>query len=392
MGPGSAAVPRLRRPPLRVWVWTAATLALVVVAALLWRGSDAAATESTTAGPADVPDGAPAAAVSEAWAVDGDPMPEVPVQAGRVVVGDPHGVRAIDAVTGEEAWHYTRSNARLCDATAVDGRVIAVFATAGRCDEAVALDAGTGVRQWTRNLSLRPDIALTSSPGMVLATAPTGVVVVDPGSDTLRWRADASDDCRIEDGAVGSAAVVLLESCDGTTRLRGLDRGSGDQLWSRDLPPAGGAGSVALAGTDRLVAVVSGDELQLFQAGSGEPLPAVPLPAVGADEPAPATVDSAGTLFVWARGTLVAVEQSGGRVLWFARSLGLPAVDTDKSLELVDPPVLVPEEGAFVARVARTGAETGRSTLDGELPAGGRAATIGPVVVYRLPDRVLAHS
>ena len=43
-----------RRPPLRVWIWTAATVALVVVAALLWRGSDAAATESTTAAPAGV--------------------------------------------------------------------------------------------------------------------------------------------------------------------------------------------------------------------------------------------------------------------------------------------------------------------------------------------------
>ena len=137
-----------------MWVWTAATLALVVVAALLWRGSDAAATESTTAAPAGVPTGTPAGAVSEAWSADGDPLPESVVESGRVLVGSAHGVRALDPATGEEAWHYTRANARLCGLTATNGVAVAVFRTADRCDEAVALDAGTGVRAWTRNVEL----------------------------------------------------------------------------------------------------------------------------------------------------------------------------------------------------------------------------------------------
>jgi hypothetical protein len=354
----------------------------VVVAALLWRGSDAAATESTTA--------PPAGAVSVTWTAEGDPVPESPVQGGRVLLGEPHGVRALDAVSGEEAWHYTRSNARLCDVTAVDGRAIAVFATAGRCDEAVALDAGTGVRQWTRNLDLRPDASLTSAPGMVLATAPTGVVTIDPGSDTLRWRADASPGCRIEDGAAGSSAVVLLESCGGTARLRGLDRGDGKQAWSTDLPLAGDGGAVELAGAGRLVAVVAGAELRLFD-GDGA-LPAVPLPPATPDDAAPAAVEASGTLLVWARGTTVAVAQADGRFLWSEPSLGLPAVEPGKALAVGSAPVLVPEEGALVQRDPRTGAETRRSTVDDALPVGGRTATVGPVVVYRLADRVLAAS
>ena len=63
------------RPPLRVWVWIAATLVVVVAAALLWRGSDAADTESTTAAPADVPAGAPAGNLSPAWSADGGTVP-----------------------------------------------------------------------------------------------------------------------------------------------------------------------------------------------------------------------------------------------------------------------------------------------------------------------------
>src|SRR3954470_7584141 len=181
-------MPPFHRPPLRVWVWTAATAALVVLAALLWRGSDAAATQSTTSASADVPAGTPADAVSEAWSVTGDPVPESVVEADRVIVGSRHGVRAVDVGTGAETWHYTRSNAVMCGMTATDGVVVAVFRTANRCDEAVALDAGTGVRQWTRNVRLRADATLDSTDRIVLATSPTGVVTIDPTGDNIRWR------------------------------------------------------------------------------------------------------------------------------------------------------------------------------------------------------------
>ena len=82
------------RPPVRVWVWAAATLALVVVAALLWRNSDAAATQSTTAAPAGVPEGTPADAVSLAWE-DGAPPAGNVVEGGRVVLRSAHGVSAV---------------------------------------------------------------------------------------------------------------------------------------------------------------------------------------------------------------------------------------------------------------------------------------------------------
>ena len=39
----------------------------------------------------------------------------------------------------------------------------------------------------------------------------------------------------------------------------------------------------------------------------------------------------------------------------------------------------------------RTGAEFGRSAVAG-VPAGGAAVQVGPVVVYRLPERVLGYS
>ena len=184
-------MPRLVRPPLRVIVWAAATVALLVVATLLWRGSDAAATESTTAPPADVPTGTPAADVSAAWSADAALPAGTVVQSGRVLVGSRHGVRALDPVTGEEVWHYTRSNARMCGLTVTNGVAVAVFATADRCDEAVGLNAGTGVRAWTRNILLRGDATLSSTDRIVLASSPTGIVTLDPTGDNIRWRSEA---------------------------------------------------------------------------------------------------------------------------------------------------------------------------------------------------------
>src|ERR687893_61139 len=149
----------MKRPPLRVWVWTAAVLG--------------------------------------------------------VVVADEHGVRALDVGTGTEAWRYTRANARLCDWTLVGGRVVAVSGTEDRCDEAVALSVDTGVRLWTRNLDLRPDAVLTSTEGIVLATSPTGVLTLDPVGDSIRWRAAPEEGCTFADGDVGEAGVAVLEQCGG---------------------------------------------------------------------------------------------------------------------------------------------------------------------------------
>jgi outer membrane protein assembly factor BamB len=163
-------------------------------------------------------------------------------------------------------------------------------------------------------------------------------------------------------------------------------------MWTRDVLVSGGS-PVVLAGVGRLVALGVGDEVQLFQGATGAPLPAVPLAAAGTGGTAvaPATVESGTVLLVWARGTILAVDQADGRVLWSVPALGLPAVPPAKVLEAINAPVLVPEDGAFVSRDARTGAETGRSTVDGGVPAGGRLATAGPVVVYGLPDRVIGY-
>jgi outer membrane protein assembly factor BamB len=370
---------RLSSPPLRVWVWIAATLALVVAAALLRRGSDAASTESTTAAPADVPPGPPAGAVSEAWSVPGDPLPEDVVEAGRVIVGSAHGVRALDAQTGEEAWHYTRSNARLCDVTATNGVAVAVFRTEDRCDEAVALNAGTGVRAWTRSIRLRSDARLDSTDRIVLATSPTGLLTLDPTGDNIRWRYAPPTGCGLVGADVGSAGVAVLQRCSpSVVQLRLLDGFDGTPHWTRDLAvPAGTA--VGLLGADALLGLLLGNEVQSLAPSDGAVLQRLPVP--GGEQVQQHT--AASTALVRIGGTLSALDVTSGAVRWTAPALGLPTAEAATT-------VFVPDTDGFAHRDLATGAQLARSAVP-DLPAGGIASAVGAAVVYRLPDRVLGY-
>ncbi|MDP9427954.1 MAG: PQQ-binding-like beta-propeller repeat protein [Actinomycetota bacterium] len=364
--------------------WTAVVLALVLLGALLWQGSDAAATDSTTAAPADVPSGTPAGAVSAAWTA---PMTasggatRATVDGGRVVVGDGSGVRALEVGTGEEAWHYTRANARLCDWTLVAGRVVAVFGTEDCCDEAVALSVDTGVRVWTRNLDLRPDAVLTSTEGIVLATSPTGVLTLDPVGDSIRWRADPDEGCTFAGGDVGGAGVVVLQRCAGSAQVRLLDGYDGTPLWTRDV-----GRTAMLAGVEQAVVLAGDDGVQLLAGADGAPLG---QPVAGpAEEVLVTGVDT--SALVWAGGTLTVVDQDTGAVSWRTPATGLPAGPVDCALLAAGTSVPVPEGDAVVLRDLATGNELQRVDTPA-LRAGGLVSVTGPVVVHQLPDRLLAY-
>ncbi len=386
----------LRPPPPRVWIWTAAALALALVAVLLYRGSSVAATDSTTAAASRVPDAAPAAELTRTWSLEAPTgLPRRVVEAGRVVVPEERGLTVADAVTGEAAWHYRRADARLCGLTAVDGLVVAVFRTHDRCDEALALDAATGVRQWTRNLSLRGDATIAGTGQVVLASSPTGVVVIDPAGDNVRWRAPADEGCTFAATDVGSAGVALLQRCADAAvlQLRLFDAFSGQQRWSRDVAVPAGA-TARLAGVDRLVGVVVGDGLLLHRPDDGAEVRQLPLPPADGD-PATEPLLQTGTgdlALVWARGTLWALDQATGVPRWELPARGLPAGGETGGTDADAAALWVPEADGFVLRDPATGAETGRAAVDGGLDAGGRTSVVGPVLVYRLPDRVHGYA
>ncbi|MCZ2829676.1 PQQ-binding-like beta-propeller repeat protein [Modestobacter sp. VKM Ac-2986] len=375
---------RTRRiPPLRIWVWTAVTLVVAAVAVLLWRTSDVAATSSTTAAAApDVPASAPAAALTTAWSTAVTPPADRVVQSGRVLVTDEHGLAMVDPATGQEAWHYRRADATLCDATAVDGNVVAVFRGTGRCDEAVGLVADTGVRDWYRNVPFGPELELTSTGRIVLASSSTGLDTLDPTGTTLRWHHDPAADCQVVGSTVGTVGVTVLQRCGGSLQVRLLDGFSGEVVWTRDVDT--GADTARIAGADQLVTVVLGDRVLVLSPADGTTLTQLQLPA-GSDplgEPLLQTGTSDVAL-LWARGTLYALDRTSGQPRWQVPALGLPAVSTDETT------LTVAEDGAVVQRSARDGTERARSQV-GSVPAGGRTSLVGPVVVQATAGEVHA--
>ncbi len=389
-GPGRGPA---RRPPRRVWIWTAVTLVVAAVAVSLWRTSDVVATSRTTAPPATVPDEAPAAELTQVWSVATSEGPRRAVEGGRVLVTDEHGVAMLDAVTGEEAWHYRRDNATLCDATAIGGNVITAFRTTGRCNELTALSASTGERDWYRNVRFRTDVDLASTDQILLASSPTGVVTIDPAGNNTRWRYAPPTDCRLVGSDVGSSGVVVLQRCPdtGVLQVRLLDGFGGTEIWTRDV--ATGTSTARLAGVDRLVTVVVDDRVLVFSPVDGTPLPDLPLPALPAGA-APQTepLQQAGVedvALLWARGTAYALDQGTGLPQWQVPARGLPSAGTTDEAGVST--VTVPEDGAFVQRTLDDGTEVARSTTGDDVPPGGRTALLGPVVVYGTADEVLGH-
>jgi hypothetical protein len=369
-----------------VWAWAAATIALLLIAEVLWQGSDAAATSSRTAPAGSAPAGIPAGEVSQAWSATGD-QPVTVVAGGRVLIGSPHGVRALDPVSGAEVWHYTRSNARVCGLTVVDDLAVALYRTADRCNEVVALRAATGVRAWTRNLNLRPDATLVSTDRIVLAISPTGLLTLDPAGDNVRWRYRPPAGCALLGAMTGQSGVAVLQRCgsDAPVQLRLLDGFAGTTHWSRDVVAPPGT-TPRLIDADQLIGVQVGQDLRLLSGNDGSGVRT--LPVRGSDR---ATEQQSGsTALVLIGQTLTALDDRTGRTRWEQPAVGLPAPPQPSTGTPGPTTVVVPDAGGFTRRNLDTGAELGSSAVHG-LPAGGTATRVGSTIVYRLPDQVLAY-
>jgi outer membrane protein assembly factor BamB len=256
---------------------------------------------------------------------------------------------------------------------------VAVFRTEDRCDEAVALNAGTGVRAWTRSIRLRGDARLDSTDQIVLATSPTGLLTLDPTGDNIRWRYAPPTGCGLVGADVGSAGVAVLQRCSpSVVQLRLLDGFDGTPHWTRDLAvPAGTA--VRLLGADALLGLLLGNEVQSLAPSDGAVLQRLPVP--DGEQVQQHTVAS--TALVRIGGTLSALDAASGAVRWTVPALGLPTAEAATT-------VSVPDTDGFAHRDLATGAELARSAVP-DLPAGGIASAVGAAVVYRLPDRVLGY-
>ncbi|MQA81102.1 MAG: PQQ-binding-like beta-propeller repeat protein [Streptosporangiales bacterium] len=231
-----------------------------------------------------------------------------------VVVTSPDGLRAYDARTGENGWHY-REPGRTLWGLAVTAGAVVVETHGDLGVRLVGLDAATGDRLWTSPDEWRlthhgDDGSRTMGES---ADAADGIVAVEPGGEPERLGVDArtgekrwatrlhrwsGDGCAPVDGSEDARAdpdgeVLLAELCDAT--VLALDAATGDALWSRPLSPTGTepvtsggvvvletGGSRAMNWEDGLPTLLGRNGRRLFRLEPGTScLPCRPLSAAG---------------------------------------------------------------------------------------------------------------
>jgi outer membrane protein assembly factor BamB len=273
--------------------------------------------------------------------------------AGRyLVVGQPAGVRVLDATTGRERWFYHRSDVRT-QAVGLTGNgrtAVAVF-EAGGAVLAVGLDVATGHVKWRQRHDItskrlwRVDRLVTAGDVVVavpLGGVPGDVIALDSASGDVRWSwrpEREGSHCTIHDvataGSGGSAraTLALAMRClrDGVVRdtITGLSTVDGEQRWGWE--PQYGTGlargddpSVAATGVGFLVGygqfartTVDGSRVPLRAPRAGVLLD-IATGAVRASHEAPGRLTAVlgDTALYLGAETAVAVDVTNGATRW----------------------------------------------------------------------------
>ena len=369
----------------RLLVWSVVVVVAAIMLGVLWSGSDYHTTSLRTAAtdPGAPADTEPADSVSVRWSEGSGPTAVDPVGDGSVIIGDRHGLRGLDPQTGDERWHYLRSTALLCDWTAQDAVVVAVFRTDDNCDEALALDAGTGERVWYRNVNLAAEMSLASTNQLTVASTDTGVTTFGTTSNGLRWRYHPPSDCRIADSLPGDTGVAVTLDCAGVTSLVLLDGFTGKQRWSGVLPP----GPARILTADGVVAVLGLDStgaLSVFGRDGATLVTLTESALVASTDVEPAAQLYGDRLAVFTGSTLVAVDTAGGGIAWVARAVTQPT--------LLGSGALVHDGSEFVELDLATGQVLRQIGVTGPVPAtGARLDRVGSAIVVGTADTVAVY-
>lgn len=181
---------------------------------------------------------------------------------GRVFIGSPDGIRAVDPAS-ETAARVAETAARPTDFAVVDGALYA-----GTVEGVTAFDAATGDRQWTADTGgIAVGIAAASDP--VSAGVDGDLTSLDAATGETRWRVALSDDRPLRPPAVGDGSVF---AADQTGTLGAVDAETGEVLWTTEATdghrvrarPAVREGIVYLAGLDGRVVAVDAESGKLL--------------------------------------------------------------------------------------------------------------------------------
>lgn len=211
-----------RRTPRPWWFrfigWILALALVVAFAAVtLANGSYSATTHTTAAKPLPAAQAPPGDSLSPVGSFE--PAARL---AGPVVADlQPEGVIARDPESGDEVWRYLREDAELCAHRATAERIVLVYPTGDRCDQAVSLSPGSGARQWQRTIEADSANEIIWTDGGFISLDPRKTISYESNQGFERFTVDTTtgQSASVEMSqcenlqAAGQASVVILQRC-----------------------------------------------------------------------------------------------------------------------------------------------------------------------------------
>jgi hypothetical protein len=385
---------RMRRPRL---VYAAVLAALVLVVGLLvgvaWtHGEITHVHQKTAAGPPpSLPLSTPAATLSRTWTSTDRTAIGTPVWGGTVVSYDTHAVRGRDARTGAVRWSYTRTDRVLCDAIQSQGLTFALYEVNGNCDELTALSTDTGARSWVRTLDEsgypifgKPVIAVSDV--SLMFTTPSVIYNLDPvrANDHFQY---SQPGCRINSAVLGSAGVLISQTCtnpncssqtychtgpqlllrDGTNSRNDSDSKNPDRItWERandsDIPVS----------ADGVISSVSanGASLSILDVTKGSTTSTLSLHSDGGIAPIQQAATARAEV-IQVGGYTYSVEETGADFFWSRQGSPMPTITAQGGNPSISPDLST----AIVAATTPDAVEL----LDGGTGKVARTITCGPL-------------
>ena len=123
-------------------------LAVAGMVAVISRGSASHATHTFSSSALSVPRGVPAPTLHQVATYDG----KATLIGGAIVIETSRGAEGRDAVTGKQIWSYERTDLPVCARGYNESRVFLGYGAGDKCDEMIALEAGSGKRAWQRTI------------------------------------------------------------------------------------------------------------------------------------------------------------------------------------------------------------------------------------------------
>lgn len=176
--------------------------------AVISRGSASHATHTFRSTALSTPRGTPAATLHQIATYDG----KATLIGGAIVIETSRGAEGRDAVTGERIWSYERTDLPVCARGYNQSRVFLGYGSGNQCDEAIALEAGSGKRAWQRTIESDGANSIAFGSNSIISVGAQKIIAYDQLDGFERFTLEPNDS--VADTSSGTSSTPATSSSE----------------------------------------------------------------------------------------------------------------------------------------------------------------------------------